>query len=142
MNELKTLQFLDFKKAYSEWQKSANKNILSLSSFFDFLTENNLIDTQKLLRLADKADKKIRVGDTVEIIDMRCQCNSYIAWAVEHITDKNQLARFQFGAQSASEVNSYEVLALHEGIAYMEAFDGRCYMFKTSGLKKKFYKGE
>lgn len=142
MNELKTLQFLDFKKAYLSWAKNSDKHFISLSSFFDFLAENNLVDIQKLLRLACEAEQKIEVGDTVEIIDMSCQCNSYIAWAVEHITDKNLLARFQFGAKCATLVNSYEVLALHEDIAYLEAFDGRCYMFKVSGLKKKFYKGE
>ena len=136
MQEINT-PFLKFTRAFLEWSKDKNAVTISISTFFDFVKDVGLMDVEKVEKYIENRSGEIKSGDFVRISNANCLYTTYTAWVTEHISDKSQIARFQFDSKEVSEVNCYEVIAVENEIAFIENnTDFKCYLINTAGLEK------
>ena len=139
MEEIRT-PFIKFTKAFLEWSKNKDAVTISISTFFDFIRDTGLFDEMKIDKYLSDKGGEIKKGDMVKVVNKDWMYRTYIAWVVDHISDKKQLARFQYNNEFLSDVNRYEVIEVDDGIAFIEsAYDSSCYLFNVAGLEKVFY---
>ena len=141
MQEINT-PFLKFTRAFLEWSRNKDFVTISISTFFDFVKDIGLFDEDKVEKYVEMMRGEIKKGDFVKVIDADKLYPTYIAWVIEHVTDKKQIARFQFGQETLCDINSFEVIEIDDGIAFIEAtYDKTCYLMNIEGLERIVYKG-
>lgn len=89
-------------------------------------------------------DETIIVGDLVRIIDGGRICSKYYVWVEKYIDDKHLIALWSYGknpyyknGQLIETNDTFEVIAIADGRAFIKNSNDECYVISLGGLRKE-----